>query len=87
MPILDFSATAYAVQTRDAISGANFAIGGLKSLMFGALVALVGCHYGLRARRSAAGVGEATTTAVVSSIVAIIALDAIFAICANALDV
>jgi phospholipid/cholesterol/gamma-HCH transport system permease protein len=41
----------------------------------------------LRAPRSAAGVGAATTSAVVISIVGIIALDAVFAVCANALEV
>ena len=87
MPLLDISLTAYAVQTRDAVDGANFAIGGLKALMFGGLVALIGCHYGLRAGRSAADVGSATTTSVVTSIVVIIVLDAIFAVCANALGV
>ncbi|MCC7080203.1 MAG: ABC transporter permease [Burkholderiales bacterium] len=85
VPLLDISTTAYIVQTRHAIAGANFAIGALKALIFGAAVALIGCHYGLRAARSAAGVGEATTMAVVSSIVVIIVLDAVFAICANAL--
>ena len=44
-------------------------------------------HHGLQADRSAAGVGSATTRAVVASIVGIIALDAVFAVCANALDV
>lgn len=86
-PLLDISTAAYAVQTQNAIAGANFAIGGLKAFVFGALVALIGCHYGLRAGRSAADVGSATTTAVVSSIIAIIALDAVFAVCANALGV
>jgi len=87
IPILDLSATAYAAQTQQAVNAAQFAIGGLKALVFGALVALIGCHYGLRAPRSAAGVGAATTSAVVISIVGIIALDAVFAVCANALKV
>jgi phospholipid/cholesterol/gamma-HCH transport system permease protein len=86
-PLLDLSATAYAAQTQHAVDAAQFAIGGLKALVFGALVALIGCHYGLRAPRSAAGVGAATTSAVVISIVGIIALDAVFAVCANALKV
>ena len=85
--ILDISAAGYWAATRDAIAGANFAIGGLKAAVFGALVALLGCHYGLGAERSAAGVGSATTGAVVASIVGIIALDAVFAVCANALNV
>ena len=87
MPVLDVSATAYVAQTQHAIAGAHFAIGALKALVFGGLVALIGCHHGLRAPRSAAGVGAATTSAVVSSIIGIIALDAVFAVCANALKV
>ena len=86
-PILDLSSAAYLVELREAVGGANFAIGGLKAVVFGALVALLGCHYGLQADRSAAGVGYATTNAVVASIVGIIALDAVFAVCANALGV
>jgi phospholipid/cholesterol/gamma-HCH transport system permease protein len=86
-PILDLSSAAYLVELREALAGANFAIGGLKAAVFGALVALLGCHYGLQADRSAAGVGYATTNAVVASIVGIIAIDAVFAVCANALGV
>ncbi len=87
VPFLDLSAASYAVQTQQAIDAAQFAIGGLKAFVFGALVALLGCHFGLSAERSAAGVGTATTTAVVSAIVAIIAVDAVFAVCANALGI
>jgi phospholipid/cholesterol/gamma-HCH transport system permease protein len=87
MPVLDVSATAYVAQTQHAIAGTHFTIGALKALVFGALVALIGCHHGLRAPRSAAGVGAATTSAVVSSIIGVIALDAVFAVCANALKV
>jgi phospholipid/cholesterol/gamma-HCH transport system permease protein len=87
MPVLDVSAAAYVEQTQHAIAGAHFAIGALKALVFGGLVALIGCHHGLRAPRSAAGVGAATTSAVVSSIIGVIALDAVFAVCANALKV
>jgi phospholipid/cholesterol/gamma-HCH transport system permease protein len=87
VPFLDISATVYTSQTQLAVAGAQFAIGGLKALVFGALVALLGCHFGLRADRSAAGVGAATTSAVVASIVAIIAADAVFAVCTNALGI
>jgi len=41
----------------------------------------------LRAPRSAAGVGAATTAAVVTSIIGVIGLDAVFAVCAHALGV
>lgn len=86
-PILDLSLLAYAAQTKLAIAGTHFAIGGLKALVFGILVALIGCHCGLRAPRSAAGVGSATTSAVVGSIIGVIALDAVFAVCANVLNI
>jgi len=86
-PILGISPIAYLKQTQDAIGGPNFAIGALKALVFGAVVALIGCHQGLRASRSAAGVGAATTSAVVDSIIAVIALDAVFAVCAHALHI
>jgi phospholipid/cholesterol/gamma-HCH transport system permease protein len=87
VPFLDLSVTTYLTQTQQAIGGAHFAMGGLKAFVFGALVALLGCHFGLQAERSAAGVGAATTDAVVTAIVGIIVLDAVFAVCANALQI
>jgi phospholipid/cholesterol/gamma-HCH transport system permease protein len=85
--MLDITATAYIEQTRGAIAGNHFAIGAVKSLCFGALIGIVGCHIGLRARRSAADVGRAATSAVVVSILGIIAIDAVFAVCADVLGV
>jgi phospholipid/cholesterol/gamma-HCH transport system permease protein len=56
-------------------------IGGLvKTLVFGALIAGIGCLRGLQTRRDASGVGDAATQAVVSSIVAIVVTDGIFAV-------
>jgi phospholipid/cholesterol/gamma-HCH transport system permease protein len=86
-PILGLSGMTYLAQTQNAIAAPNFAIGASKALVFGAVVALIGCHQGLRASRSAAGVGAATTSAVVNSIIAVIAIDAVFAVCANTLGV
>ena len=57
-----------------------------KSIAFGLLIAIIGCRIGLQAGRSAADVGRAATSAVVAGIVGVIALDAVFAVCANALD-
>jgi phospholipid/cholesterol/gamma-HCH transport system permease protein len=51
------------------------------------VIAFAGCRIGLRSRRSAAEVGRAATTAVVVGIVCVIALDALFAVCANRLDI
>ena len=85
--VLDLTAISYIDETRKAIAGRHFIIGLTKSVFFGALIALAGCQIGLRAGRSAADVGRAATTAVVVGIIGIIALDAIFAVCTNALGV
>lgn len=85
--VLDLTTTAYIEETRRAIAGTQFALGLAKSVAFGALVALAGCHIGLRAGRSAADVGRAATSAVVAGIIGVIALDAVFAVCANALGI
>jgi phospholipid/cholesterol/gamma-HCH transport system permease protein len=83
--MLDITPTAFFEQTRLALTGSQFLFGFGKSIAFGALVALAGCRIGLRAGRSAADVGSAATSAVVVGIVGVIALDAVFAVCANAL--
>lgn len=84
---LDVTSSAFLVELRDAVAGKEFAIGAIKSVTFGALVALAGCNIGLRAGRSAAEVGRAATSAVVAGIIGVIALDAVFAVCTNALGI
>jgi phospholipid/cholesterol/gamma-HCH transport system permease protein len=84
---LDLSAAAYLQETRQAVGATHFVLGLIKGLAFGALVALAGCHIGLTAGRSAAEVGRAATSAVVAGIIGVIALDAVFAVCANALGI
>jgi phospholipid/cholesterol/gamma-HCH transport system permease protein len=84
---LDITSSAFLVELRDAVAGRQFAIGLGKSVTFGALVALAGCYIGLRAGRSAADVGRAATSAVVVGIIGVIALDAVFAACTNALGI
>lgn len=54
---------------------------------FGAIVALFGCYHGIRCGRSAQAVGQATTTAVVHSIVGIIVATAAITILCNVLGV
>jgi phospholipid/cholesterol/gamma-HCH transport system permease protein len=43
----------------------------IKSTIFGALVAIVGCNWGLTTTGGAKGVGQSTTTAVVTALLAI----------------
>ena len=51
-----------------------------KSAVFGLLIALIGCHYGLRVRPNTQSLGEGTTASVVTAITMVILVDAIFAI-------
>jgi phospholipid/cholesterol/gamma-HCH transport system permease protein len=78
--VLDLSPTEYWQQTQHALHPIQFMIGLGKSVVFGALVAIAGCMRGIRCGRSAAAVGEATTSAVVTGILYIIITDAIFAV-------
>jgi phospholipid/cholesterol/gamma-HCH transport system permease protein len=55
-------------------------IGMSKGLVFGIIVAFVGCLRGLQTQKGPSAVGESTTRAVVSSILLIIIADAIFAL-------
>ncbi len=55
--------------------------------MFGILVALSGCLRGMQCGRSAAAVGLATTSAVVTSIVLIVVVEGIFAVVLDALGI
>ena len=65
----------------------NYAAGVIKSFFFGAIVAGAGCLKGLQSGNSSTAVGQATTSAVVTSITAIIALDAVFAFILTALGI
>jgi phospholipid/cholesterol/gamma-HCH transport system permease protein len=51
-----------------------------KSAVFGLLIAIIGCHYGLRVLPNTQSLGEGTTASVVTSITTVIIVDAIFAI-------
>ena len=83
MGMLNVTAAGFLNQTIDAVSLGQFAFGFTKSIAFAMLIGISGCRIGLRAGRSAADVGVAATRAVVTGIVGVIALDAIFAVIAN----
>jgi len=84
--MLNLSPDTFIDETRLSVEGRQILFGLVKSVAFGTLIAIVGCRAGLRAGRGAADVGRAATTAVVIGVVGVIALDALFAVCANALD-
>ncbi len=85
--MMNISVTEYAVRTQDALSLTHFWIGIFQAVVFGALVALAGCLRGMQCGRSASAVGDATTSAVVTGIVAIIVATAIITFVCNILGI
>ncbi|RVT85625.1 ABC transporter permease [Rhodobacteraceae bacterium CCMM004] len=70
---LDFNAAAYMRNTVDFLEFWDIGSGLVKGAVFGFIVATMGCYHGMRSGRGAQGVGRATTDAVVSSSVLILA--------------
>jgi phospholipid/cholesterol/gamma-HCH transport system permease protein len=70
----------YFQETFHAVSIGNLFGGILKASVYGVLVAVSGCLRGLESGRSASAVGEAATSAVVTSIVLIICACGLFAV-------
>lgn len=63
-----------------AVKVANLTLATCKSVVFGLLIALVGCHYGLRVKPNTESLGQGTTASVVTSITVVILVDALFAV-------
>ena len=73
--MLDLSLVEYLEQTRKSIHLSQIGQGLLKSSVFGVLIGFASCLRGMQCGRSALAVGEATTSAVVTSIVLIVVSD------------
>lgn len=78
--ILNLDPNEYVTNTRNAVDMTDYLTGLFKGGVFGFIVASLACYEGLSVRGGAAGVGHATTTTVVKSIVALIAADVVFTI-------
>ena len=63
-----------------AVQLSNLTLASAKSVVFGLLIALIGCHYGLRVKPNTESLGQGTTASVVSSITVVILVDALFAV-------
>jgi len=63
-----------------AVPVANLWIGLAKGVVFGAAIALVACHFGLRVKPNTESLSFNTTASVVSAITVVILIDAVFAI-------
>jgi phospholipid/cholesterol/gamma-HCH transport system permease protein len=77
--------TAYMIETQAAIGWNHIAQGLICAVVYGAIVAASGCLRGMQCGRSAAAVGQATTSAVVTAIVFIVIAAAVLTIIFDAI--
>ena len=72
---LGFNPNAYLASTFSNLKPEDVVSGLIKAAVFGFVIALLGCFNGYRSRGGAEGVGAATTSAVVTASILILALD------------
>ncbi|MHB8907402.1 MAG: MlaE family lipid ABC transporter permease subunit [Syntrophales bacterium] len=77
---LDLTPYTYLLESQRAISTSDLVSGLLKAVVFAFGIAWIGCQRGFQVRGDVEEVGEATTSAVVTSILLIVIVDSIFAI-------
>ena len=85
--LLGLNPVEYWQHTRSAISLTNLWVGLIHSFVFGVIIAVAGCYRGIKCKRSAAAVGEATTSAVVSAVISIVIATAIITFICQVLGV
>ncbi len=77
---LDLPAATYIDRTAEVLTPLVFALGVLKSVFFGIMVALVGCREGFLSSPDSQGVGRAATNAVVQAILLLVVIDTILTV-------
>jgi phospholipid/cholesterol/gamma-HCH transport system permease protein len=84
--VFDLGLGGYLQETRSSLALTDFGAGLVRATIFGGIVAVSGCLRGMQCGRSAAGVGAATTSAVVTSIIWIVVASGIINIVGHVLD-
>ncbi len=77
---LDITPAFFISSLPEAVNVSNLTLATAKSAVFGVLIALVGCHFGLRVKPNTQSLGEGTTASVVAAITVVILVDALFAV-------
>ncbi|MUG09911.1 MlaE family ABC transporter permease [Commensalibacter melissae] len=85
--MLKVSIIGFLQQSFGAVAFNQFVFGGLKTISFAIFIGVSSCYIGLKSGRSAVDVGLAATKAVVTGIVGVIAIDAIFAVIADMIGI
>jgi phospholipid/cholesterol/gamma-HCH transport system permease protein len=70
---LGFTGAIYLNNTMNALTNEDVISGLIKAVVFGFIIALMGCYHGFNSKGGAQGVGAATTSAVVTSSIMILA--------------
>jgi len=86
-PMLDITPVAFMARLREALDLRHVYAGLVKAPVFALFIAVIGTRMGMTVGRDTRAVGAATTSTVVQSIVAVILLDAAFAVLLQALDI
>jgi phospholipid/cholesterol/gamma-HCH transport system permease protein len=73
--VLGVDSNQYWSNVRQGLAFADVLTGLIKPVIFGFIIATVGCYYGMAAKGGTQGVGRATTNAVVTSMLMVIAVD------------
>ncbi|WP_432729018.1 MlaE family ABC transporter permease [Variovorax sp. W6] len=77
---LDISPAYFLSALPRAVPISNLWLAMAKSAVFGILIALIGCHFGMKVKPNTESLGRGTTSSVVTSITAVILVDALFAV-------
>lgn len=83
----DLSLTQYLERAKGAVQVADLLVGLTKCWVFGVVIAISGCLRGMQCGRSASAVGDAATSAVVTSIVLIVVSDSIITLICDRLGI
>ncbi len=79
-PLLDITPAVFIDRVHSQLALRHIVVGLGKAAVFGAAIALIGCRAGMTVERDARSIGISTTSTVVRCIVAVILLDAFFAV-------
>ena len=77
---VDITLYVYLNGLKSFFNSGDLLVGVAKTMVFGVIISLTGCYFGLQAKGGAEGVGSATTRAVMSSCVLILVFDFIIAL-------
>jgi phospholipid/cholesterol/gamma-HCH transport system permease protein len=86
-PMLDITPTTFVERVHAELPLKHVVVGLVKAPVFAAFIAIIGCRMGMTVGRDTRSIGINTTSTVVQSVVAVILLDALFAVFFQEIDI